>query len=291
MSENEKLLRFLYETAPGRLLLKPLVSRPLSEAAGRFLDTPLSKPLIRPFLKAGNIDLNEYLPETYGCFNDCFTRRIRPELRPLPPEADALISPCDGRLSVWPVHGDTVLPIKQSRYTLASLLGSERLARPFRDGLCLVFRLCVDDYHRYCYFDSGVKSANVFLPGKLHTVRPVALAAGPVFAENCREYTFLKTDHFGLAAQIEVGAMLVGKIENRDGPGPFRRGAEKGRFLYGGSTVVLLLRKDAAVLRPGLLEASARGEDTRVRMGELIGKAAPRPQRRTVCATQASPRL
>ena len=79
MSENEKLLRFLYETAPGRLLLKPLVSRFLSEAAGRFLDTPLSKPLIRPFLKAGNIDLNEYLPETYGCFNDCFTRRIRPK--------------------------------------------------------------------------------------------------------------------------------------------------------------------------------------------------------------------
>ena len=86
MPENEKLLRFLYETVPGRLLLKPLVSRPLSEAAGRFLDPPLSKPLIRPFLKAAEIDLRDYLPESYGCFNDCFTRRIRPELRPLPPE-------------------------------------------------------------------------------------------------------------------------------------------------------------------------------------------------------------
>lgn len=272
---EEKALRFLYETAPGRLLLKPLVSRPLSEAAGRFLDTSLSKPLIKPFLRAGHIDLAEYLPEDYRCFNDCFTRRIRPELRPLPADERALISPCDGRLTVRPIEGDTVLPIKQSRFTIPALLGSEKLARPFRDGLCLVFRLCVDDYHRYCYFDSGVKSANVFLPGKLHTVRPVALAATPVFTENCREYTFLRTDHFGLAAQIEVGALLVGKIENHDGTGPFVRGAEKGRFLYGGSTVVLLLRKDAAALRPDLLEASARGEETRVRMGEQIGEARP----------------
>ena len=273
MPNDEKLLHFLYDTAPGRILLKPLVSRPLSRAAGGFLDTSLSKPLIKPFLRAGKIDLGDYLPEDYACFNDCFTRRIRPELRPLPEDETALISPCDGRLSVWPIRGDTVLPIKQSRYTIPSLLRSEKLAAPFRDGLCLVFRLCVDDYHRYCYFDSGVKSANVFLPGRLHTVRPVALAAGPVFAENCREYTFLKTDHFGLAAQIEVGAMLVGKIENHDGPGPFTRGAEKGRFLYGGSTIVLLLRKDAARILPELLEASARGEETRVRMGQIIGRA------------------
>lgn len=273
MSKDERALQFLYRTVPGRLLLRPLVSRPLSELAGRFLDTPLSKPLIGPFLKAGKIDLGDYLPEDYRCFNDCFTRRIRPELRPLPADGNTLMAPCDGRLTVLPVTGDTVLPIKQSRYTIPQLLGSEKLARPFRDGICLVFRLCVDDYHRYCYFDSGVKSENVFLPGKLHTVRPVALEAGPVFTENCREYTMLKTDRFGLAAQIEVGAMLVGKIENHDGPGPFRRGAEKGRFLYGGSTIVLLLRKNAARIRPDLLGASARGEETRVRMGEAIGEA------------------
>lgn len=274
MSDNETLLRFLYRTAPGRLLLKPLISRPLSAAAGHFLDTPLSKPLIGPFLRKARIDLAAYQPETYACFNDCFTRRIRPELRPLPADEAALIAPCDGRLSVWPIRDDTVLPIKQSRYTVSSLLGSARLAAPFRDGLCLVFRLCVDDYHRYCYFDSGVKSANVFLPGKLHTVRPIALHAGPVFSENCREYTFLRTDHFGLAAQIEVGAMLVGKIENHDGPGTFVRGAEKGRFLYGGSTIVVLLRKDAAQLLPELTAASARGEETRVLMGQIIGRSA-----------------
>ena len=274
MAKEDAALRFLYGTPPGRLLLKPLVSRSLSRAAGWFLDTALSRPLIRPFLRAAAVDPADYLEEDYRCFNDCFTRRIRPELRPIA-GGDALIAPCDGRLTVCPIRGDTVLPIKQSRYTLSSLLGSEKLAAPFRDGLCLVFRLCVEDYHRYCYFDSGVKSGNVFLPGVLHTVRPVALAAGPVFAENCREYTLIRSEHFGLAAQIEVGAMLVGKIENYHGAGPVERGVEKGRFLYGGSTVVLLLQKDAALLRPDLTAASALGEETRVRMGEAIGRAMP----------------
>ena len=273
MANDEKLLHFLYDTIPGRLLLRPLVGRTVSRLAGRFLDTGLSKPLIKPFLRAGNIDLSEYLPEEYGCFNDCFTRRIKPELRPLPEDPAVLMAPCDGRLTVLPVTGGAIFPVKQSRFTLADLLGSTDLARPFRGGMCLVFRLCVDDYHRYCYFDDGVKGRNVFLPGKLHTVRPVALAAVPVFTENCREYTLMQTAHFGLAAQIEVGAMLVGRIENRDGPGPVRRGAEKGRFLYGGSTVIVLLRKNAAVLDPAILEASGQGRETKVRMGQAIGRA------------------
>ena len=50
-----------------------------------------------------------------------------------------------------------------------------------------------------------------------------------------------------------------------------KQGAEKGRFLYGGSTIVLLLRKNAAHILPQLLEASARGEELRVRMGQIIG--------------------
>lgn len=271
MQRKDRALHFLYDTVPGRVLLRPLTGRRLSALAGRFLDSPLSKPLIKPFLRAGKIDLGDYLYEDYRCFNDCFTRRIKPKLRPLPESDTALIAPCDGRLTVCTVAGDTVLPIKQSRYTLSRLLGLRTLARPFRGGLCLVFRLCVDDYHRYCYFDSGRKSDSVFLPGRLHTVRPVALAAGPVFTENCREITLMKTDHFGLAAQVEVGAMLVGRIENYHGAGPMERGAEKGRFLYGGSTIVLLLQKGAAELRPDILEASAKGLETRVRMGEQIG--------------------
>ena len=81
----------------------------------------------------------------------------------------------------------------------------------------------------------------------------------------------MQTEHFGKAVQIEVGAMLVGKIENLHGAGSFTRGEEKGRFLYGGSTVVLLLQKNAAQIDDRFLKASARGEELAVRMGERIG--------------------
>ena len=267
-------LRFLYGSAAGRALLRPLVSRPLSQAAGRFLETGLSKGLIRPFVRASGIDTADYDLRDVRCFNDFFCRPLKAGRRPIDPDPAALVTPCDGLLTAVRVEGDTVLPVKQSRYSLARLLGDEGLARDFEGGLCLVFRLCVEHYHRYSYFESGVKGENVFLPGVLHTVRPVALADVPVFTENCREYTVIETERFGKAVQMEVGAMLVGKIVN-DHPWPraVRRGEEKGHFAYGGSTIIVLLQKDAAQLAPELLEASARGEETPVRMGQRIGSA------------------
>ncbi len=266
-------LRFLYHTRTGRMLLKPLTCRPVSKVSGRFLDSRMSKPLIRPFVHKNRIDLQDFYADDFRCFNDCFTRRIREPLRPIDRRPDRFIAPCDGLLSVYPIQGDTVLPVKQSRYTLSDLLGDADLARRYRDGLCLVFRLCVDHYHRYCYVDDGHKGENRFLPGKLHTVRPVALAAGPVFTQNCRELTTLHTRRFGPVTPVEVGAMLVGKIHNHHGAGPIVRGQEKGMFLYGGSTVVLLVEKDRVRLDDHLLQASAAGQETPVRMGQPLGTA------------------
>lgn len=269
-----KTLGFLYGSAAGRLLLRPLVSRPLSQVCGRFLDRPLSRALIGPFVRTSGIDTADYDLTDIRCFNDFFCRPLRPGRRAFDPDPAALTAPCDGWLTAVTVKGDTVLPVKQSRYSLARLLGDEDLARDFAGGLCLVFRLCVDHYHRYSYFESGEKGENVFLPGVLHTVRPVALADVPVFTENCREYTVIETERFGRAVQMEVGAMLVGKIVNEhSGPRHVTRGEEKGHFAYGGSTIIVLLRKDAAVLRPDLCRLAALGAEYPVRMGERIGAA------------------
>ena len=267
-------LDFLYGTAAGRALLRPLTARPLSRLAGRALETRASKALIGPFVRKNRMDLTDYDLRDIRCFNDFFCRPLKAGRRPIDPDPDALVAPCDGLLTAVRVQGDTVLPVKQSRYSLARLLGDPALAKDFEGGLCLVYRLCVEHYHRYSYFESGVKGENVFLPGVLHTVRPVALADVPVFTENCREYTVLETERFGKAVQMEVGAMLVGKIVN-DHPWPraVRRGEEKGHFAYGGSTIIVLLQKGAAELAPELLEASARGEETPVRMGQRIGRA------------------
>ena len=271
---EERLLPFLYGTVLGRLLLRPLTSRALSKAAGRLLDSRFSRCLIAPFIRKNGIDMQDYLPQSYASFNDFFTRRIRPEARPIDSDPTHLIAPCDGRLSVYAIDENSVFTIKGSRYDVPSLLGGDARAAQFLGGVCLVFRLSVDDYHRYHYLDDGIKGSNHFIAGRLHTVRPIALAHTAVFLQNCREYTFLQTKHFGLAAQIEVGALLVGKIQNDQQAGSFRRGEEKGRFLYGGSTIVVLLQKNAVQVDDRFEQATARGEEVRVRLGQRIGQAA-----------------
>ena len=272
-------LRFLYHTRLGRLLLKPLCARPLSRLCGRFLDSTLSKPLIAPFVRKNGIRLEDFFSDNFRCFNDCFSRRIRPGLRPVDPSPDALVAPCDGLLSVYPIQKDTVIPAKQSMYTINDLLGGDPAAARFEGGTCLVFRLCVNHYHRYCYPDGGRPLRSAFIPGELHTVRPIALEQLPVFVRNCREYALLETDHLGTVAQIEVGAMLVGKIANQPAPERFERGDEKGMFLYGGSTVILLIEPGRLRIPEAAFALSAEEREIPVCMGERIADLADVTQR------------
>jgi phosphatidylserine decarboxylase len=188
-------------------------------------------------------------------------------------DPDSLIAPCDGLLTAIPIKDDTVLHVKQSEFSISKLLRSRKLAERYKDGTALVFRLCVDNYHRYSYIESGIKSKNRFIEGVLHTVRPVALAERPVFTENCREYCLIRTERFGTLVQMEVGAMLVGKISNDSlVEGPVKRGAEKGHFEYGGSTIIVLLSADKASLRQDILDCVNSDEEIPVKMGEVIGK-------------------
>lgn len=263
-------LRFLYRTAGGRLILRALTRRCLSRACGRFMDSRASRILIKPFVRKNNIHMEDYLRTEYRCFNDCFCREIRPELRPIDGAQDALIAPCDGLLSAYRIEKGSVIPAKHSAYSISSMLGADPLAARFDGGLCLVFRLCVHHYHRYCYPDAGKLLRGGFLPGELHTVRPIALERYPVFVRNCREYALMETEHLGLVAQIEIGALLVGKIHNHVIESCFARGQEKGMFLYGGSTVVLLLEPGRVLLPELAFELSAQEMELPVRMGERI---------------------
>lgn len=267
--QDSSALQFLYHNALGRCLLHVLISRPVSKLAGVYLSTRLSKWLIKKFVRNNGIDLDEFYSDDFRSFNDCFCRKIKDGKRPL---ENGLIAPCDGLLSVYPIENGLVLPIKQSQYSIAGLLDDNELAQEFDGGTALVFRLCVNHYHRYSYFDDGIKGDNKFIKGRLHTVRPIALGRYPVFVQNCREMTVMETAHFGKAVQIEVGAMLVGKIANLHGSGPIKRGEEKGMFLYGGSTIVLLLQKDAASIPQELYTATREGLETPIRMGQQIGE-------------------
>ena len=268
--DDSAVLSFLYCTAFGRILLKIIAAPAISKVAGAYLNSRLSKRRIRRFVKKNDVDLSLCESTEFSCFNDFFVRKLKPEVRPVDLRPDALIAPCDGLLSVYNLTADARFAIKGRTYSVDELLRGCQDTKRFENGQCLVFRLCVNDYHRYHYMDDGVKTENRFIKGKLHTVRPIALGAVPVFHENSREYTLLDTKNFGTVAQIEVGAMLVGKILNHHGEHQFKRGEEKGMFLFGGSTVVLLLEPNRAQLLP---EFAADGEERKVCYGQQIGFA------------------
>jgi phosphatidylserine decarboxylase len=87
--------------------------------------------------------------------------------------------------------------------------------------------------------------------------------------------TLLQSRSFGTLAMVEVGALTVGTIVQTYRPGPVLRGAEKGLFRYGGSTVVLLVEAGRVEIDPDLLAWSAVDRpapiETLVRMGTSIG--------------------
>lgn len=269
---QNKSLHFLYCTVLGRGILRLLSARFISKLCGKFLDSAFSKPLIKGFVKNNNIDLSQFYSDKFNSFNDCFSRKIKSGLRPIAEGENALIAPCDGLLSAYRIKAESIIPVKQSAYTVSSLLRDDALAKQYKDGICLVFRLCVNHYHRYCYPVKGKKGENIFIKGVLHTVRPIALENRPVFTENCREYTVIDTENFGKVLQMEVGAMLVGKIFNYHGVKEVEKGEEKGKFLYGGSTVILLIEKDKVEIDSRFFEAAKNGKEIPVVMGEELCK-------------------
>lgn len=274
-SSQDCLLEFLYGTGPGRLLVRVLICPPVSRIGGWFLNTRMSRMFIAPFVERTGIRMEEYeepSPCGYSSYNAFFCRKIRSERRPIAQEPKTLISPCDGKASVYPIGTDSSFLIKNTRYTVRSLLRSERMAEHYRGGYAYVFRLTVDDYHRYCYVESGEKSCQRNIPGVFHTVNPAANDRYPIYKENTREYCFIRTAHFGTVVQMEVGALLVGRICNYgQGERAVRRGEEKGRFEFGGSTVVVLVEPGKVVPDPDLLVNSQQGWETAVRYGERVG--------------------
>ena len=272
-NENQnKLLKKLYGSVLGRVLLKTLTAPVISRAAGIFMDSKASKLLIKPFIKRSGIDTSQYIMRDFRSYNDFFTRRVIPEKRPVDYEPSHLISPCDSKLTVHKISKNSIFRIKGSCYSVSDLLKNDFLAKRFCGGYCLIFRLEVDDYHRYCYIDNGTKTENTYIAGELHTVNPIALERYNIYKRNCREYTVLHTENFGDVVQVEVGAMMVGRIVNNDDTASFLRGEEKGRFEFGGSTIVMLFGKDSVRIDEDILRNSAEDIETVVKYGEKIGK-------------------
>ncbi|MDO5100500.1 MAG: phosphatidylserine decarboxylase [Eubacteriales bacterium] len=268
---QDRLLAAVYGSKWGRLAMKPLVRPGVSRLVKRIMNSRLSARLVPGFCRSNGIVLEEYEKQQFDSYNDFFIRRIRPQLRPINDDRSRLISPCDAKLRVYPISADARVQIKQTTYTLTSLLEDRRLAERFEGGLLCIFRLTVDDYHHYCYVEDGFVSRARRIAGVLHTVNPVAEERVPIYKTNARAYQLLRSERLGTVLMMEVGALSIGEICNLHEAESVSRGQEKGYFAFGGSTVILAFQKDRVSIDTDIIENQAEGYETIVRMGEGIG--------------------
>lgn len=268
-SQNQLLKKF-YGNILGRCILKVLTLPFITHIGGWYMNSPLSKGQISSFIEKNHIDMSDYEEKEYKSYNDFFTRKIKEGKRQIDFDKNHLISPADSKLSYYSINKDTRFTIKNTTYSLKELLQNEELALQYQGGICLVFRLTVDDYHRYCFIDSGTKEKDCYIPGIFHTVNPIANDYYPIYKQNSRSYSLLHTDHFGDVIYMEVGAMMVGKICNHYTTA-YQRGEEKGYFEFGGSTIVVIIKANEVEIDQDIIEHSKEHNETKVLLGEKIG--------------------
>ena len=262
-------LEFLYNNAFGRLFLWLAVSPLVSGIYGKINSTKKSAKKIPDFIKDQGIDMQDFEDREYVSFNDFFTRKLREGKRPIDNSPTALIAPADSKLLVYKIEEGMRMQVKGRDYTVDEILGEGTDCSEFDTGYALVFRLCVGDYHRFGFPDSGSLVSHKKIKGKLHTVSPIS-KDHKIYKENSREVSILKTENFDTIAYIAVGALLVGKIVDY-GRSSFTKGEEKGYFEPGGSTVIIIV-KDIVNIDDDILKQSAEGIETKVKYGEKIGE-------------------
>lgn len=252
--ESNKAVRFLYNNVVGRMLLKPLTLPVCTKASALYMNSKFSKVLIKE-----NKD-------NYTSYNNYFTRYNE---QSVDKNINHFISPCDAKLTVYKLNKNSSFKIKDSIYEVKDLINKD--ISDYHGGYVLIFRLETTDYHRYCYIDSGTKEKNTYIKGIFHTVQPIS-DKYKIYKRNAREYTILHTDNFDDVIQIEVGALMVGKIVNHHNEYTYHKGEEKGYFEYGGSTIVLIVKKDIIKIDDDILQNSIKDIETIVTYGEKIGK-------------------
>lgn len=273
-------IRWLYGTWPGRMISALVALPPFSRIYGWFQDRPGSRRKIAPFIEQFQIRMDEFLPEEgaspevpYSSFNAFFTRRVAEGARTFA-SGEVFPAPCDARYFAYEALNDAVrIPVKGSLFKASALIGDSQWAPLFEEGPGFIARLCPVDYHRYHYPDDGRVLTSWRQPGALHSVNPWALAErADIFMINERQISILETATFGRLAYVEVGATCVGRIVQTHEGETFARGDEKGMFLFGGSTVIVLGEPGRWQPEAAIAERTAAGTETYLKMGSALGQ-------------------
>ena len=134
-----------------------LTNRIPRAAVTRFMGwfSKIEQPLIRDFSIAcwrlfSDLDLTEARKTSFKSLHDCFTRELRPGLRPPDPDPSIVVSPCDAIVGAFGAIADTELfQVKGACYSLLDLLGDPALVEAHRNGRFITLRLTSSMYHRF----------------------------------------------------------------------------------------------------------------------------------------------
>ncbi|MDQ2084822.1 phosphatidylserine decarboxylase [Herbivorax sp. ANBcel31] len=275
---GEKFMKVLYNTTCGKAGLELMLKRKLySVLAGKLCDSRVSALKIKKFIKKYSVDMSEFCdePEDFRTFNEFFTRKVKSHARPFSKNPEFFLSPGDGRIRGWMnIDINKNIEIKGISYTFKELISSDEIIDNYNGGTAIVLRLNPTDYHRFHFIDDGICSKSKRIKGHYYSVNPMALLSYPkVFCQNIREYSVLKSKNYKELIYVEVGATCVGSIVQTYKPGEFiKRGSEKGFFKFGGSTVIILIKKDCVRLDEDILHQTKLGYETKIKAGEIIGK-------------------
>ncbi len=279
---GEGALRWVYETALGRLSLAALVRRAwFSAIYGWHADRSASAAKVAPFIARYRLDTAEFAdaPDAYATFNDFFYRKLKPGARPIAPGDATVVLPADGRHIGFQDASETpVVYAKGQAFDLAALLGDAALAEKYRHGAMVCSRLCPVDYHRFHFPAAGVPSTSRLINGFLYSVNPIALRRNLAYLwENKRRIVTVRTEHCGEVLLIPVGATNVGGIVDTYAPGvAVAKGDEMGHFRFGGSFIITLFEPGKVRLAEDLVAATKSGKELYARMGTPLGEAIAR---------------
>ena len=266
-----KWMRLIYGSpAPGAPLLFLLKRKIISRVYGAYCRTGWSARGIDKFIRDYQVDMSGCGGE-YKNFAEFFARE-KNDIR-FPEEPGVLGSPCEGLASLSAgIDPGGLVAAKGAQFSLAELFQDEGLAREYEGGTMLRVRLSPANYHRMHFFDSGVVETAKFIDGELYSVSPLALRqVARLYCRNKRALILFRSENFGRAAIVEVGATFVGGIEHCFAPGePVRRGQQASVFMPGGSLVLVFFRQGAFAPGGAIIGRTAAGFESKIRAGEPI---------------------
>ncbi len=261
----------------GAPLAYSLARIPLFSALyGRCQKSPASKNKIIPFIKAFAVDPSEFADDisSFNSFNDFFIRKLKPTARPIANDPAVAVIPADGRyLFYQQLDQIDGFIVKGEKFDLGSLLQDDALAANYAKGSMAIARLCPTDYHRYHFPVDCLPGESRLINGWLYSVNPVALKKNiHIFTQNKRTLCTLDSQRFGKVLFLDIGATFVGAIHQTYTPHqPQAKGAEKGYFSFGASSLILLFPPNTISFDQDLLAATAQQIEIKCLMGQSMG--------------------